>query len=94
MKMHDMHVMNRGAGRQKIFNNSADRAFFLETLREACHQYRIELHAYYLMGHHYHSLLKTPPANLSRLRYVTANTAVFKVILIGHFLQQAADQLF
>ena len=58
--------MNRGAGRQKIFNNSADREIFLETLGEACHQYRIEVHAYCLMGNHYHLLLKTPQANLSR----------------------------
>jgi len=60
------HVMNRGAGRRKIFNDRADREIFLETLGEACHQFCIEVHAYCLMGNHYHLLLKTPQANLSR----------------------------
>lgn len=30
------HVMNRGAGRQKIFNDRIDREIFLQTLGEAC----------------------------------------------------------
>ncbi len=60
------HVMNRGAGRQKIFNDRVDRELFLQTLGEACHQFCIEVHAWCLMGNHYHLLIKTPHANLSR----------------------------
>ena len=60
------HVMNRGAGRQKIFNTRIDREIFLQTLGEACQQFRIDVHAYCLMGNHYHLLIKTPQANLSR----------------------------
>jgi len=60
------HVMNRGAGRQKIFNDRVDREIFLQTLGESCHQFCIEVHAYCLMGNHYHLLIKTPQANLSR----------------------------
>ena len=60
------HVMNRGAGRQKIFKDRVEREIFLQTLAEACHQFCIEVHAYCLMGNHYHLLIKTPLANLSR----------------------------
>ena len=60
------HVMNRGAGRQKIFKDRVDLEIFLQTLAEACHQFCIEVHAYCLMGNHYHLLIKTPLANLSR----------------------------
>ena len=35
------HVMNRGAGRQKIFNDRIDRENFLQTLGEACQQFCI-----------------------------------------------------
>jgi len=60
------HVMNRGAGRQNIFNDRIDRETFLQTLGDACHQFCIEVHAYCLMDNHYHLLIKTPQANLSR----------------------------
>lgn len=61
------HVMNRGAGRQTIFNDRVDRETFLQTLGEACHQFCMEVHAYCLMDNHYHLLIKTPQANLSRV---------------------------
>lgn len=60
------HVMNRGSGRQKIFNDRVDREIFLQTLGEACQQFCIEIHAWCLMDNHYHLLIKTPHANLSR----------------------------
>ena len=60
------HVMNRGAGRRQIFHGREDREIFLQTLGEACHQFHVEIHAYCLMGNHYHLLIKTPQANLSR----------------------------
>ena len=61
------HVMNRGAGRQMIFNDETDYQVFLSTLEEAHRQFGIEIHAYCLMGNHYHLLIKTPRANLSRV---------------------------
>ena len=60
------HVMNRGGGCRKIFNDRMDREIFLQAIGEACHQFCIEIHAYCLMGNHYHLVIKTPQANISR----------------------------
>jgi REP element-mobilizing transposase RayT len=60
------HVMNRGAGRRAIFKGDTDRERFLALLGELNERYRIECHAYCLMGNHYHVLLHTPEANLVR----------------------------
>lgn len=60
------HVMNRGANRQKTFLDEADHKEFLILLAECRQIFGIELHAYALMGNHFHLLLRTPRANLSR----------------------------
>jgi len=61
------HVMNRGAGRAVVFTNDAQRTLFLELLREAHEMFRAEIHAYCLMGNHYHLLMSTPDGNLQRI---------------------------
>ena len=61
------HVMNRGLGRREIFHNKIVREIFLQTVGEACDQFCVEIHAYCLMGNHYHLLVKTPQGNLSRV---------------------------
>ena len=43
------HVMNRGDRREPIFKDDADRALFLETLRQACTKTGWHIHAYCLM---------------------------------------------
>lgn len=60
------HVMKRGRGRQIIFPAEAYYQDYLLGLEEAHKRFGIEIHAYCLMGNHYHLLLKTPRANLSR----------------------------
>ena len=65
------HVMNQGRGRQAIFHNEAYYQTFLETIKEASSRFGMEVHAYCLMGNHYHLLIKTPLGNLSRcMRHV------------------------
>lgn len=59
------HVMNRGTGSKKIFYSAQDRKKFLSILAKTVEQYEIEIHAYCLMGNHYHLLIKTPTARLS-----------------------------
>ena len=39
---------------------------FLATLEEASDEYCLDLHAFCLMPNHYHLLVETPRANLSR----------------------------
>ena len=60
------HVTARGNGRQTLFADDADRERFLIVLTRAVARYRLLCHAYCLMGNHYHLLLETPEANLSR----------------------------
>lgn len=60
------HVMNRGAGRGNIFKNNTHRLIFLELLDECSEMFNINVHAYCLMDNHYHLLIRTPDANLSR----------------------------
>jgi enamine deaminase RidA (YjgF/YER057c/UK114 family) len=40
------HIMNRGAGRQNVFNNEQERRLFLDIISDAYKQYGIEIHAY------------------------------------------------
>ena len=61
------HVMNRGRGRKTIFHNKDYYLAFLQTLEEAVQRFGMVLHAYCLMGNHYHLLLETPKSNLSRI---------------------------
>jgi putative transposase len=58
------HVMARGNRGQSIFGDDQDRCRFLETLGEACQKTGWWVHAYVLMGNHYHLLIETPEANL------------------------------
>lgn len=61
------HVMNRGGRRRLIFNTDDQRHYFLGLLGEVHRRYRAEVHAYCLMGNHYHLLIRTPEANLQRI---------------------------
>ena len=58
------HLMNRGDRREAIFKDDQDRERFLETLGETCAKTGWEVHAYCLMGNHFHLVVETPNANL------------------------------
>lgn len=60
------HVMNRGRGRQTIFPDRADYERFLALLGETYGMWGLRVHAYSLLPNHYHLLVETPHANLSR----------------------------
>jgi len=61
------HVMNRGRGRAMIFHSDKYYLAFLETLSEVHIRFKCIIHGYCLMGNHYHLLIETPDANLSRI---------------------------
>lgn len=60
------HVTSRGDGREDIFLDDADRGEFLAVLAESCRRFALALHAYCLMGNHYHLVVETREATLSR----------------------------
>lgn len=53
------HVIQRGNNRQPIFTSQADDEFFLDLLDENARKFGVAIHAYVLMGNHFH-LLVTP----------------------------------
>lgn len=65
------HVMNRGANRKSIFGTDELRYIFLSLIEEIVKLFSVEIHAYCLMGNHYHLLVRTPYSNLGRaMRYL------------------------
>ncbi len=60
------HVTSRGNARNKIFISDQDRANFLFVLNAVVKKYNWLCHAYCLMDSHYHLMIETPDANLSR----------------------------
>jgi len=58
------HVMARGNQGRPIFKDDKDRRRFLETFEESCQKTGWVVHAYVLMGNHYHLLVETPEGNL------------------------------
>jgi len=58
------HVMNRGDRREPIFQDDQDRKSFLEALGQACEKTGWQVHAYCLLGNHFHLVVETPRANL------------------------------
>ena len=58
------HVMNRGDRGEPIFRDDADRRRFVETLGECCAKTDWQVHAYCLMGNHFHLVVETPAGNL------------------------------
>ncbi|MEK6593579.1 MAG: transposase [Pseudomonadota bacterium] len=60
------HVTSRGDGREDIFLSDEDRVAWLETLAEVCKRFNWVCHAYCQMTNHYHLVIETPDANLSK----------------------------
>lgn len=61
------HVMNRGLNRNSIFlDEEIDRYVFKKTVAEAVDRWKIRVHAFSLMGNHYHLLIETPLPVISR----------------------------
>jgi len=65
------HVMNRGRRREEIFDGKEDYGQFVDILKETARVWKLRISAYCLMPNHYHLLVQTPEANLSRcLRHI------------------------
>ena len=68
------HVTARGNERRRVFLSRTDQEKFLSYLGNAVLKYRVILHAFVLMGTHYHLIVETPGANLSAFAH-TVNSA-------------------
>lgn len=60
------HVTARGDRQENIYEGNHDRIAFLDVLGDVCAIYNWVCHAYCLMDNHYHLIIETPDANLSR----------------------------
>lgn len=60
------HILSRGNERRDIFFDDDDRRRFLDSIGDMAQRFEIEVFAYVLMDNHYHLLLRTARANLSR----------------------------
>jgi putative transposase len=60
------HVLSRGNELRDIFWDNEDRVSFLNCLGEMSARFEADIFAYVLMGNHYHILLRTNRANLSK----------------------------
>ena len=60
------HVMNRGRRGEEIFATKEDYGSFVDLLEELAEVFHVRVAAYCLMSNHYHLLVQTPDANLSR----------------------------
>ncbi len=58
--------MARGIERRAIFDDDRDRWHFVDLLAVLTERFRVVVHAYVCMDSHYHLILQTPDANLSR----------------------------
>lgn len=60
------HVTSRGNAQASIFLDDIDRSTFLAVLGLTMRRFNVICHAYCLMTNHFHLLLETPDANLSK----------------------------
>ncbi|MEO5343692.1 MAG: transposase [Gammaproteobacteria bacterium SHHR-1] len=60
------HVTSRGDRREAIYEDDSDRKAFLSILGEVAGCFNWICHAYCLMSNHYHLVIETPNANLSK----------------------------
>ena len=60
------HVMNRGRRGEDVFTGKKDYNAFIDLLKELVEDYNVNIAAYCLISNHYHLLVQTPEANISR----------------------------
>src|ERR1051326_7041008 len=85
------HVTARGNEGKPIYRDQRDPEHFLDLLARWRERFRLRLHAYVLMPNHYHLLLQTAEANLSRaMQWLNVSYTVWcnrRHQRVGHVLQ-------
>jgi putative transposase len=85
------HVTSRGDRQEAIFRNDGDRHAWLGILASVCARFRWNVHAFCLMGNHFHIVVETPEGNLSRgMRQLNGEYTRcfnFRHATVGHLFQ-------
>lgn len=85
------HVTARGNARSAIYVDDTDRRRFLELLGDVCDRANWRVHAYCLMGNHYHLVIETAEPTLARgmrqLNGVYTQTFNRRHRKVGHLFQ-------
>jgi len=72
------HVIQRGLERKKIFSSDKDKDKLFSYLNLSYLSYKAIFHAYVLMDNHYHLIIETPKANLSKImHYLNTSYATY-----------------
>ena len=85
------HITARGNERRNIFFSKTDYEKFLHYVAEAKKKFGIKLYAYVLMSNHFHLVVETPAANLSKtMQYINGSYTTYVNIKrrrSGHLFQ-------
>jgi REP element-mobilizing transposase RayT len=85
------HVTARGNERKRIYRTDGDRLKFLELVAHLNERFGARVHAYVLMDNHFHLLVETPEANLSRaMQWLNVGYSVWfnrRHQRVGHLFQ-------
>ncbi len=72
------HVFSRGNNRSTIYLTDRDRLRFIDLLGRLKEKFAVKIYAYCLMPNHFHLLLETPLANLSKaVQYLNSTYTAF-----------------
>lgn len=72
------HIIQRGIERRNIFISEKDKGRFFSYLNGSFAAYSAIFHSYVLMDNHYHLILETPQANLSKImHYLNTSYATY-----------------
>lgn len=86
------HVTSRGDRREAIYRDDRDRADWHGVLGDVCTRFNWRCHAYCQMTNHYHVVVETPDANLSKgmrqLNGVYTQQFNRRHGLVGHLFQR------
>jgi len=85
------HVTNRGNEKRDIFTDDTEKKVFLRLLKAAVKENQWRCYGYCLMNNHYHLLLETPLANISKgMKKINAEYSQYfnsKHRRVGHLFQ-------
>jgi REP element-mobilizing transposase RayT len=85
------HVTSRGDRQEPIFRNDGDRHAWMRIIASVCERFQWNIHAYCLMGNHYHFVVETLNGNLARgMRQLNGQYTRrfnFRHATVGHLFQ-------